>query len=67
MVLLICLARLNYIFLFLKPLSEIREVSAITLFDAGDGVEEVAEGELDQLDAASLGLVAPHEGRMGRP
>ena len=40
--------------------------SAVCLLDAGDCVEEVAEGELDELDSAALRLVAPNKGRVTR-
>ena len=47
-------------------LSELECLSAVCLLDARDRIEEVAEGELDELDAAALRLVAPDKGWVAR-
>ena len=46
--------------------SQLGYLSAVCLFDARDRIEEVAEGELDELDTAALRLVAPDEGWVAR-
>ena len=38
--------------------------SAVAFFDAADRVEEIAEGELHELNSASFGLITPDEGWM---